>query len=86
MKQAKTPAIAAVRSLALRFEDRELSYCMEKQLAQADNDCYPGNDHEDVMNVLAKASFVQQQMQRGLSISQAMRELGRRMRRMPGSE
>jgi hypothetical protein len=78
--------MADVRSLALRFEGTQLSGCLETQLANANNACYPGTNHEHAINVLAKAGFVQQQMQRGLSINQAIRDLGQRMRRMQGNE
>lgn len=72
--------IADIRRLASRFDARAIEQCIQLALAKQANPCYSAEESTEVLNVLAKSSFVIGQMQEGLSLAQAIRELGRRMR------
>ena len=78
--------LAEVRELAKRFDANAIEHCMALALQQKENPCYAAVELEDVMNVLAKASFVQQQIQHGLSLAEAIRELGKRIRSIQSAQ
>jgi hypothetical protein len=72
--------ITDIRHLATHFDARTIEQCMQQALANQPNPCYSGVENTEVMNVLAKSRFIIGQMQQGLTLAQALRELGRRMR------
>ena len=73
-------SMSDVRELAIRYDNEVLTNCMELALNNRNNCCYSASHPADVINVLAKASFVKQLQADGLSTAEAMRELGKRMR------
>jgi len=77
--------IEEIRELAKRFSAESLDKCMQKVIHGQANECFNDGEVEDVMNVLAKAEFVKSQVNKGMSLSQAIRELGRRIRAAQGS-
>ncbi len=86
MSQQTQPSmhLTEVRDLAKQFDTNEIAQCMELALQNKQNPCYTTGKLEEVMNVLAKASFVKAQTQLGRSIAEAMRELGKRVRSLQG--
>ncbi|MGD9385744.1 MAG: hypothetical protein PVF28_04260 [Thioalkalispiraceae bacterium] len=76
--------IAEIRDLAKRFDANTIEKCMQLALENKDNPCYSGGELEEVMNVLAKASFVKEQTDEGMSLAEAIRELGKRIRAVQG--
>jgi hypothetical protein len=58
---------------------------MEQALQGKHNPCYSAVAAEEVITVLAKAGFVKKQMQQGLLLAEAIRELGKRIRSIQGS-
>lgn len=76
----KTPIIKDIRSLIRRYSSAELAQCIDQQIEESRNDCQCGNDALVVMNTLARAQMVRQLMDGGMQSSDAIRELGRRMR------
>ncbi|MGD8570630.1 MAG: hypothetical protein PVJ39_21270 [Gammaproteobacteria bacterium] len=72
--------ITVVRELATNYDAGTLTRCMEHALNKRSNPCYAALDSNQVVNVLAKANFVKQMEAEGLSVPEAMRELGKRMR------
>ena len=86
-RQTYTPfPITEIRELAKQFNAGAIEECIELALQNRENPCYSRGEQEDIMNVLAKVNFVKVQMQRGLSLAQAMRELGKRMRVIQGEQ
>ena len=77
--------ITMVRELASQYSTQTLDACIQSQLDSGENDCFFEEDVDNIMNVLAKASFVKAQMINGLQLSQAMRVLGQRMRALQGT-
>jgi hypothetical protein len=72
--------LAEIRALAQRFSPDELEACIRDQLEEGANVCEPSGRTEEIVGVLAKAEFVKALMEKGFTLSEAMRELGRRMR------
>ena len=72
--------VADIRKLANRFDAQTISHCLALAINQLDNPCFSDDETEVVVNVLAKTEFVKMLMQKGLSLGDAMRELGSRMR------
>lgn len=73
--------IAEIRELARRYSPDELEECITRQLAEGSNPCDQGNGStEEIINVLAKAEFVRARVNDGMSLGEAIRELGRRIR------
>ncbi|HKJ70218.1 MAG TPA: hypothetical protein VKA55_00495 [Gammaproteobacteria bacterium] len=72
-----------IRDLAERFSGDQIEGCIHHQLDAGSNPCAPDTGSEQAMNVLAKAEYVRGLMdEQGYSLSQAIRELGRRIRRV----
>jgi hypothetical protein len=69
-----------IRELAQRFTPQELEKCIAQQLEQGSNPCEPDGSTQEVINVLAKAEFVKDLINSGMSLPEAIRELGRRIR------
>lgn len=77
--------IADIRRLAGHYGASAIEQCIQLALADQANPCYSAQETSETMNVLAKTGFVIGQMQRGMTLAQAMRELGRRMRAVQGA-
>ena len=72
--------IKEIRELAKRFSPEELERCMNQQLNEGCNSCDTEASAEETMNVLAKADYVRHLIDGGMSLGEAIRELGRRIR------
>lgn len=71
-----------VRELARRFDPDRLESCIQQQLQEGTNVCEPepGSSDEEIIGILAKAQYVRDRMDEGAPLTDAMRELGRRIR------
>lgn len=76
--------IAEIRELAKRFTSVQIDTCIQLVIENKENPCYSGNEAEKIMNVLAKANFVSEQMDKGMSLANSTRELGKRIRAVQG--
>ena len=72
--------LAEIRALAQRFRPEELEACIRDQLEEGANVCEPSGRTEEIVGVLAKAEFVKALTEKGFTLSEAVRELGRRIR------
>ncbi|MCX7913434.1 MAG: hypothetical protein N2511_02475 [Thermodesulfovibrionales bacterium] len=72
--------IKEIRELAKRFSLEELESCIEQQLKEGNNLCGVTGNNEYVINELAKAEFVRQRMEQGISLRDAVRELASKIR------
>lgn len=78
--------IKEIRDLARRFSANQIEGCIHHQLDAGNNPCAPDESAEQAMNALAKAEYVRHLMDReGYGLSAAIRELGRRIRRLQQS-
>ena len=76
--------IKEIREIVNRFGSDAIEECMQLVMAGKVNPCYSKPETEDMMNVLAKASFVRTQIEKGSSQPEAIRELGNRIRLIQG--
>lgn len=72
--------IPEIRDLSKRFDAGAIEQCIELVLQNKLNPCYSAGGQEEVMNVLAKANFVTEQIEQGKTLAEAIRELGKRIR------
>lgn len=74
--------LAEIRDLAQRFSADQIEGCIQHQLDAGNSPCGPSQSVEEALGVLAKAEYVRHLMEEeGYSLSAAIRELGRRIRR-----
>jgi len=69
-----------VRELAGRFSAEQLERCLTEELDTGGNLCDVNGPTGDVVNTLAEAEFVRDQVDRGVPLPDAIRELAGRMR------
>lgn len=72
--------IKQIRELAKKFTSGEIESCIQQQLKEGENICDIKGPIEYVIGELAKAEVVKKLMEEGMSISDAVRELARRIR------
>ncbi len=73
-------AIREVRELAKKFTPEEIEACIKQHLEEGTNICEVAGPTERVIGELAKAEFVKDLMGKGMSLTDAVRELARRIR------
>ncbi|MBF0345281.1 MAG: hypothetical protein HQL06_13760 [Nitrospirae bacterium] len=69
-----------VRDLANRFTPQEIDTCITQQLQEGINECKMGLTTDHVINELSKAEFVRKRMEEGVTLTDAMRELAKKIR------
>lgn len=72
--------IKEIRELAKKFTPEEIETCIKQQLQEGTNICEVTGPTERVIGELAKAEFVKELMGKGMSLTDAVRELARRIR------
>jgi hypothetical protein len=72
--------IATIRRLARQFDADELARCLEDELRLGGNECVRDGSRDEIVGELAKAEFVRHQVERGVALPDAIRELARRIR------
>jgi len=73
-------AIREVRELAKKFTPEEIESCIKQHLEEGTNICEVKGAIEKVIGELAKAQVVKELMEKGMSLTDAVRELARRVR------
>jgi Family of unknown function (DUF6952) len=73
-------AVREVRELAKRFTPEEIEACIKQHLEEGTNICEVRGEIEKVIGELANAQFVKELMGKGMSVTDAVRELARRIR------
>jgi flagellar biosynthesis/type III secretory pathway chaperone len=77
---------AELKELVEKYSPEQLETCIAQQLEKGDNLCNVVDQSDKVIEELSKASVVRELMGQGMSFSEALRELGRRIRAVYGSE
>ena len=81
----KSVNIKEIRSLAVAYNADSLERCLQSQLGRGENVCRGGVDSGEVVSLLAKAAFVRGVADKeGVSVNEAVRVLGARMRGYAG--
>jgi hypothetical protein len=77
--------VSQIRELADHYAAVELEACIREELERGTNTCMLTGDQAKVISMLSMAGFVRARMEQDdISLSQALRILGRRMRRVVG--
>jgi hypothetical protein len=69
-----------------RFSVPQIESCIQQQLSKGANACDVVDSADEVIAELSKAEVVRELMDEGRSFSEALRELGRRIRAVYGNE
>ncbi len=72
--------IKEIKELAKKFTPQEIEQCIMQQLQEGVNICDISGPTEYVINELSKAEFVRELIDKGMTITDAVRELARRIR------
>ena len=75
-----------IKELVEKYSPEQLETCIAQQLDKGENLCNIVDQSDKVMDELSKAVVIQELMGQGMSFSEALRELGRRIRAVYGSE
>jgi predicted RNA binding protein with dsRBD fold (UPF0201 family) len=76
-----------LKKLTEMFSAGQIQTCIRQQLDKGENSCDVVDETDEVIAALSKAEVVRELMeQKGLRFSEALRELGRRIRAVYGSE
>jgi hypothetical protein len=71
-----------VRQLAKTFSYKQIANCINEQIETQSNSCTIYGENTQVLNILSRAGVVRRLVDEGTSLSDAMRELGRRIRNL----
>jgi cell fate (sporulation/competence/biofilm development) regulator YmcA (YheA/YmcA/DUF963 family) len=75
-----------IKELVEKYSPEQLETCIMQQLEKGENSCNVVDQTDKVIAELSKATVVQELMNTGMSFSEALRELGRKIRAVYGSE
>jgi len=75
-----------LKKLAEKYTPNQLEFCIRQQLEKGDNQCEIVDRTDEVITALSKAEVVRELMDQGMKFSDALRELGRRIRAVYGNE
>ena len=75
-----TVSIKEVRVLAGSYSQKKLEDCLNLAINNNANTCFATRNNDEAVSTLAKASFVRKQIDQGKNLSEAMRELAKRIR------
>lgn len=76
--------IEHVKSIAKRYDAYMIEEAIDLQIKNGTNPIFTEGTNEDVVSILAKAKFIRDQLDQGIKIRDALRELGRRTRMVVG--
>jgi Mn-dependent DtxR family transcriptional regulator len=69
-----------IKELAKKFTADELNLCIDQQLKEGKNICDVSGPMVEVLNALSKAEYVKNLMNKGVSLTDAVRELAKKIR------
>jgi Family of unknown function (DUF6952) len=75
-----------LKKLTEKYSAEQLASCIQEQLAKGENACEVIDEEDEVIAALSKAGVVRELMGEGRTFSDALRELGRRIRAVYGND
>ena len=75
-----------IKELVEKNSPEQLETCIAQQLEKGENLCNIVDQSDKVIEELSKAAVIRELMSQGMSFSEALRELARRIRAVYGSE
>jgi hypothetical protein len=73
-----------LKKLTEKYSIDRLEACIRQQLEKGENECEIVDKTDEVITALSKAEVMRELMDQGMSFSEALRELGRRIRAVYG--
>lgn len=73
-----------LKKLTEKYSIDRLETCIRQQLEKGENECEIVDKTDEVITALSKAEVMRELMDQGMSFSEALRELGRRIRAVYG--
>jgi hypothetical protein len=74
--------VREIRELAAKFTPEQINSCITEQIETGENICLMDESTDKVVSELSKAQFVRELVEQGAEMSDAIRELARRIRRV----
>jgi len=75
-----------LKKITEKYSIDQIDNCLRDQLAKGENKCDLVDETDTVIAELSKATVIKELMNTGLSFSEALRELGRRIRAIYGND
>lgn len=75
-----------LKKITEKYSSDQLEACIRQQLDKGENVCEIVDGTDSVIEELSKAEVVRELMDQGMKFSDALRELGRRIRAVYGKE
>jgi cell fate (sporulation/competence/biofilm development) regulator YmcA (YheA/YmcA/DUF963 family) len=75
-----------LKKIVENYSPQQLEACIQQQLNKGENACNLIDNADEVMAALSKAEVVREFMDQGMSFSEALRELGRKIRAVYGKD
>jgi hypothetical protein len=75
-----------LKKLAEKYTPDQLEFCIRQQLEKGENQCEIVDQTDEVIMALSKAEVLRELIDKGMKFSDALRELGRRIRAVYGNE
>jgi hypothetical protein len=72
--------VRQIKNIAQRYSPEEIESCITQQVETGKNICLTDERSEKIISELSKAGVIKNLMSQGLGLSDALRELARRMR------
>lgn len=78
--------IKHIKEIANKYTPEQIENCIKQQMEYGNNVCHFDETTEKIINELAKAEFIRELVDKGISFNDALRELARRMRLLQGKD
>ena len=75
-----------LKRLSEQYSLERLLACISQQVAKGENACNLVDGTDEVITALSRATVVRELMNQGMTFSEALRELGRRIRAVYGKD
>jgi Family of unknown function (DUF6952) len=75
-----------LKKIVDKYSPEQLATCIRQQLEKDENACEIVDEKDEVIASLSKAEVVRELMDEGKTFSEALRELGKRIRAVYGKE
>ncbi len=75
-----------LKKIVEKYSSEQLEACIRQQLEKGENACEVIDEADKVIEELSKAEVMRELMEQGMKFSDALRELGRRIRAVYGKE
>ncbi|HYA89095.1 MAG TPA: hypothetical protein VEI57_18815 [Nitrospirota bacterium] len=75
-----------LRKIVDKYSPEQLETCIRQQLDKGENACEIVTESDEVIAYLSKAEVVRELMDQGKTFSEALRELGKRIRAVYGKD